>query len=291
MVAVVVALILVFSAITFRVRFGEVAVLTTFDRPIRSITEPGLYFKFPFPIQRVHRFDARLQVFDGRIEQTYTKDAKNIVVLGTTAWRVKDPLRFLQTVGNFADAKRNLEGLTRGYKHAVIGRHPLSSLISADEEKMRFDEIEQEILLSVSKEALEKYGIEVGFFKIKRLLLPEAVTAKVFARMREERGRIAEGHRAGGTAEAMRIRARADAERERIIAQAESQARIIKGKAAAEAAKYYDVFRENQDLAIFLKNLEALEQTLKGKSTIVIDTGTPPFDLLEGIREKGQTGE
>ncbi len=285
MVAAIVGIILLLTAITFQVRFGEVAVVTTFDKPTRSITEAGLYFKFPFPVQKVRKFDARLQVFDGRIEETFTKDAKNIIVLGTVAWRIKDPLKFLTSLGNFYEAQKNLEGLVRSYQNAVIGTYPLSSFISTDREKMKFDQIEEDILRPVAKESYERYGIEIAFFKIKRLLLPEAVTEKVFERMREERKKLSRKYRAEGEAEAIRIRAMADSEKEKIIVRAESQGRIIKGQADAEAAKYYEVFKENEEFAIFLKKLEALEQTLKQKSTVILDTRTPPFDLLEGEKD------
>ncbi len=285
MVAAIVGIILLLTAITFQVRFGEVAVVTTFDKPTRSITEAGLYFKFPFPVQKVRKFDARLQVFDGRIEETFTKDAKNIIVLGTVAWRIKDPLKFLTSLGNFYEAQKNLEGLVRSYQNAIIGTYPLSSFISTDREKMKFDQIEEDILRPVAKESYERYGIEIAFFKIKRLLLPEAVTEKVFERMREERKKLSRKYRAEGEAEAIRIRAMADSEKEKIIVRAESQGRIIKGQADAEAAKYYEVFKENEEFAIFLKKLEALEQTLKQKSTVILDTRTPPFDLLEGEKD------
>ncbi len=285
MVAAIVGIILLLTAITFQVRFGEVAVVTTFDKPTRSITEAGLYFKFPFPVQKVRKFDARLQVFDGRIEETFTKDAKNIIVLGTVAWRIKDPLKFLTSLGNFYEAQKNLEGLVRSYQNAVIGTYPLSSFISTDREKMKFDQIEEDILRPVAKESYERYGIEIAFFKIKRLLLPEAVTEKVFERMRAERERLSKKYRAEGEAEAIRIRAMADSEKEKIIVRAESQGRIIKGQADAEATKYYEVFKENEEFAIFLKKLEALEETLKQKSTVILDTRTPPFDLLEGEKD------
>ncbi len=285
MVAAIVGIILLLTAITFQVRFGEVAVVTTFDKPTRSITEAGLYFKFPFPVQKVRKFDARLQVFDGRIEETFTKDAKNIIVLGTVAWRIKDPLKFLTSLGNFYEAQKNLEGLVRSYQNAIIGTYPLSSFISTDREKMKFDQIEEDILRPVAKESYERYGIEIAFFKIKRLLLPEAVTEKVFERMREERKKLSRKYRAEGEAEAIRIRAMADSEKEKIVVRAESQGRIIKGQADAEAAKYYEVFKENEEFAIFLKKLEALEQTLKQKSTVILDTRTPPFDLLEGEKD------
>ena len=48
-----------------------------------------------------------------------------------------------------------------------------------------------------------------------------------------------------------------------------------------EAAKHYAVFKENPDLAMFLRNLDALKETLSDKDTLILDTSTPPFHLLK----------
>ena len=45
-------------------------------------------------------------------------------------------------------------------------------------------------------------------------------------------------------------------------------------------------FKENPELAIFLIKLSALEQTLKERSTLILDERTPPFDLLSKPSEK-----
>ena len=51
-------LILIFGLLlfAFQVRTTEVAVVTTFGNPTRPITEPGLYLKWPWPIQKVWWF-------------------------------------------------------------------------------------------------------------------------------------------------------------------------------------------------------------------------------------------
>ena len=39
--------------IFFQVRTTEVAMVTTFGKPTRPVTEPGAYMKWPWPIQQV----------------------------------------------------------------------------------------------------------------------------------------------------------------------------------------------------------------------------------------------
>jgi membrane protease subunit HflC len=64
-------LIVIFGLLLFlfQVRTSEVAVVTTFGRPTRPITEPGLYTKWPWPIQKVHKLDKRIQNFESKFEE------------------------------------------------------------------------------------------------------------------------------------------------------------------------------------------------------------------------------
>ena len=47
-----------------------------------------------------------------------------------------------------------------------------------------------------------------------------------------------------------------------------------------KAQEYYRVFEKNPELAVFLFQLRALEQSLKDKSHLILDQQTPPFNLL-----------
>ena len=51
-------------------RKTEVAVVTTFGKPTRTNTEPGAYFKLPWPIQKVHKFDQRIQNFEDKYDES-----------------------------------------------------------------------------------------------------------------------------------------------------------------------------------------------------------------------------
>jgi len=70
-------ILVIFGSISFffQVRQNEVAFLTTFGKASDEVVKPGLRFKLPWPIQKVHRFDARLQNFEGKFEQTQSMSA------------------------------------------------------------------------------------------------------------------------------------------------------------------------------------------------------------------------
>ena len=83
---------------TFQVRQTEMVVVTTFDRPSeKPIDEPGLYFKWPFPIQNVYRFDKRVHTFEDAFEQMLTRDGNNILANVFVGWSIDDPIAFFNS--------------------------------------------------------------------------------------------------------------------------------------------------------------------------------------------------
>ncbi|MBI2926862.1 MAG: protease modulator HflC [Verrucomicrobia bacterium] len=268
----------------FQVRQTEVAVVTTFGQYSRSLKEPGAYLRWPWPIQSVYKFDNRIQNLERKFEQTSTKDQRNLMITVYAGWRIADPELFLKRFsgGVITKAEETLEGLLRDTKQGVIGQHPLSDLISPNANEVKFDDIEQEMLDRIRPAASKDYGIEVALLGIKQLGLPESITGKVFERMRAERQRQAKAFLSEGDSKAIEIKALAEAERKRILSDAESEATRILGQADAEAAKHYAVFERNPKLAIDLFSLQALEQALKERSTLILDQNTPPFNMLRG---------
>jgi len=274
--------LLILYLIAFQIHVGEMAIVTTFGNPTREIMEPGLYWKAPTPIQKVDRFDAKIQVLESKMEESFTRDGKNIILITSTFWRINDPLKFFRSVGYKDEAERKLVSIVRNYEQGIIGTYNLFELINTDETKLKLDEIQNKIRESCSQEAEEIYGIEVLEVVLKRMQFPQEVTRDVFERMQRERERIAETYLAEGEGMASDIKAKADAEKEKILAQAKAEAKRIKGEGDAEAAQYYKVFSENEELAIFLRKLESLEMTLAKNATVILDYRTTPYDLFLG---------
>jgi len=283
-VGVILVIVFFLLLFTFQVRQTEVVMVTTFGRPARRETEPGLKFKLPYPIQKVYRFDKRTQSFEDDFEETLTQDNYNLLAMVYVGWTVGDVELFFRSfpAATPAAAEPALKGLIRSAKNAVVGRHPFADFISTDTKQLKFVEIEQQMLEQIKAEAKQKYGIEVKFLGIKKLGLPESVTQKVFDRMTAERQREVERLKAQGEAEAMRIKSEADLGRDKILSEAEKKASAIRSEGDAEAAKSYEVFREHPELAVFLLQLNSLEASLKNRSTLIVDERTPPFNLLTG---------
>ena len=289
-VGVILLIIFFLLLFTFQVRQTEIVVLTTFAKPSATpIDKPGLYFKWPLPIQKVYRFDKRIHNFEDAYEQMLTADGHNILASVYVGWTIDKPREFFNTfpAGTPAAAEPQLKSLVRSIKQAVIGQHPFSDFVSSDPKQVKFTEVEQEIQRAVQSSALAKYGVKVQFVGIKQLGIPENVTAKVFDRMTAERQREIEKLKAMGEREAISIRSAADRDRAEILAQAEKEASAIKGAADAEAAKHFGVFQQNQELAVFLMQLKALESTLGKGATLVVDPTIAPFNLLVNQNTNG----
>ena len=57
----------------------------------------------------------------------------------------------------------------------------------------------------------------------------------------------------------------------------------IQGEGEAAAAKVLPVFQQNPELANFLLRIDAMQQSLNQRSTLIFDERTPPFDLFTSI--------
>lgn len=272
----------------FQVRKSEVVVVTTFGKPTRDITEPGPHLKWPWPIESVHRFDQRVQNFEDKLTEGLTQDSFNVLASVFVGWKITDSKaffpKFAGTSEPIAEAEKVMDRMLSNAKLAVIAKHPLFDFLSPDASANKFVDIEKEILAVIQTQVrVNNYGLEIEFLGIKRLGLPENVTASVFERMQAERKRLADKSQSEGEAEAQNIRSAAEHKAAVVLADAGAQATAIRGKGEAEAAKFYSVFQQNPELASFIFRLGALEDSLKDRSTLIFDQHTPPFDLFSGV--------
>src|SRR5436853_4584380 len=124
-IILVVLLVLIAGGTFYRVDETEQVVVTQFGEPVRKpITTPGLHVKVPF-IQTIRRFDKRVLEWDGLPGQIPTLDKRFIVVDTTARWRISDPLRFLQSVGDERSAQTRLDDLINSAARDVVSSHLL----------------------------------------------------------------------------------------------------------------------------------------------------------------------
>ena len=124
----------------------------TFGKATRQIVEPGLYFKWPPPIESVQKFDSRARGLVAELGETPTKGAVPIIVNTYIVWRIAEPLAFFNAVGGaISDAESKLLSQISDAQNKVIGRHEFSEFVNSDPSKIKFDDIEKEMLAEIQK--------------------------------------------------------------------------------------------------------------------------------------------
>jgi len=273
--------LLAFVAFTEVVKEGESAIMLRFGKPMRVLDDPGLHFKWPWPVEESAVIDMRRHNFHTRHTEMLTADKKNIILLSFAIWSVQDPLLFHQSVGSTTTAESKLDGLITNAKIGLLGKTDLSALASTNPELLAVDEIEDSLLALIKEPALEEYGIAIIDVGFNRLSLPKANVSAVLKQMRAERKQYAAKHLAEGEELATAIRSETDLKVAELESEAIEKAAKIKGESEARAAEIYGAAHgQDPDLYRFLRSLESLDTVLGPRSQVILRTDSEPFELL-----------
>ncbi|MBI1791987.1 MAG: protease modulator HflC [Acidobacteria bacterium] len=279
------AAILLLYTTFFPVRETEFVLITQFGRPVRTVTDAGLSAKWPF--QTALFFDRRLRIYNPRPSEFLTRDKKNIVIENYVAWRIQDPNKFVQTVGDPVAAEMRLHDIIWSGLSAALGTHDLDSIVSSSAATIQAAQMLDSLTEMTGRAALEQYGVAVVDVRIKRINLPEQNKQSVYARMRAERERIARQYRAEGEEQALSIRADADRQKEEILSVAYKEAEKLKGEGDAESTRIYGAaYSRNPRLYKLLRTLESYKKILDDKTTAILSSDS---ELLK-VLTRGQSG-
>jgi len=303
-VVVIIVGLIILSGTLYTVDETQQVVITQFGEPIgKPITRAGLYAKKPF-IQKVNYFDKRILVWDGSPTQIPTKDKKYIWVDTTARWRIVDPLKFLQSVGNERTALGRLDDIIDSATRDNITSHLLYEVVRNSNRKfatteltIEREEIKEKVnfgrelitrhILEDASQIVPQYGMELIDVRIKRLNYVEEVRKKVYARMISERKRVAAQYRSEGEGKKAEIEGAKEKELRKITSQAYRQAQEIKGKADAEATKIYaQAYSKDPEFYSFLKPLETYPETLDKDSWLILTSNSDFFKYLKRISPK-----
>lgn len=270
-------LLVVTSLVVFVVDTTEFVVVTQFGNPVSTIKEPGLRVKLPDPIQSLHRFDNRIQVFEASPLELLTLDKKSVKISYYGTWKVIDPVAFMKSVKDRVGAESRLSDVFSSGVGVQMGRYNLDELINLDETRIKTSEVMANAVAS-SKEKVREFGMTIIDAQIKVLTFPEANQQSVFARMKAEREQMAKKYRSEGSEEATKIRSTADKEQKILLSEAYKRAQQIKGEGDAQAIKIYgEAFQRDPQFYKFLRTLETYEKGIDSKTTLVLPSNS---DLL-----------
>ena len=245
----------------FTVHQTQQALILQFGNPVRVIDQPGLSMKVPF-VQQVEFFERRVLDYDAGSVELVLGDQRRLVVDAFARYRITDPLRFRQSVGNEVAFRGRLEPITFSALRSVLGEVSLFTILS-DERSQLMTRIANE-----ANQALQQFGVEVIDVRIKRADLPQENQEAIFLRMQTEREREARQLRAQGEEIAQRIRARADRERRVLIAEAGQEAEQIRGRGDAIAiATFAEAFGQDPAFFGFYRSMQAYRNALADEAT------------------------
>jgi len=313
--------VLIAGGTFYQVDETEQVIVTQFGEPTRApVTTPGLKMKVPF-IQTVRRFDKRVIEWDGLPGQIPTLD-KRFIVLDTTArWRIADPLRFLQSVGDERSAQSRLDDLINSAARDVVSSHLLIQTVRTFARELPLDEPDEgsdeqraapgnkpdtvtpptaqdvapeerlgrdrltELMVKRAKANLPNLGIELIDVRIKAVNYVREVEQRVYERMISERRRIAARFRSAGDGASAKIRGEKERELDRLRSEAYRKAQEVIGKADAEAAGIYaEAYSQDPEFYAFYQTLESYKQTFQKNASILLSTKGDFYRYLQNIQ-------
>lgn len=244
----------------FTVQQTEQTIVLQFGKPVDVVTDPGLHFKAPW--NSVINIDKRILDLENPSQEAIASDQKRLVVDAFARYRIKDALRFYQSVGSIQAANIQLTTLLNAALRRVLGEVSFINVVRDDREKLMLrirDQLDHEA---------DGYGIQVVDVRIRRADLPEQNSQAVYQRMKTEREREAAEFRAQGGQKAQEIRSKADREATVIEAEARSQAEQTRGIGDAERNRLFaEAYGKDADFFAFYRSMTAYENGLKSSDT------------------------
>ena len=260
LIVLFVVIIIGYSSV-FTVAQTEQVLVVRLGEPVRVVTEPGLNFKAPF-IDTVISIDKRILDLENPSQEVIALDRKRLVVDAFARYRIKNALRFYQSVGSIQAANIQLTTLLNGSLRRVLGEVNFITVVRD----------EREALMARIRDQLDKeadgYGIQVVDVRIRRADLPEQNSQAVYQRMQTERQQEAAEFRAQGGQKAQEIRSKADREATVIIAEANSTAEQTRGAGDGERNRLFaEAYGKDPDFFAFYRSMTAYENGLKSNDT------------------------
>ncbi len=257
------ALIVVGGAI-FTVSQTEQAIVLRFGEPVGGrglVTEPGLHFKLPL-IENVVYLDNRILDAESPSLEVLAADNQRLEVDSFVRYRIVDPLRFYQTVGNVYGARNQLASVLNSAVRRVLSE--------ANQQQIVRDE-RASLMVKIKEQAnaeARKFGVAIVDARIRRVDLPQQISEKVYGRMQTERAREAAEYRAQGSEQAQKITAKADRDVVVLKAEAQQQADQMKGAGDAERNRIFaEAYGKDPDFFAFYRSMQAYETAFKSGDT------------------------
>jgi membrane protease subunit HflC len=308
-IAIVVALFVILMPV-YVLQETQSAVVTLLGKPVREVTTAGLHFKIPY-IEKVNILPKMIMDWGGEVRQFPTYDKRMILVDTTVRWKIKSPILFFESLSTVNNAMLRLDNILDSASRQVVSQHPFESLVRDSNRVNQLDERTIELLLQqgftkedlvypqidlgrsnlseemkiATEEELEKMGIEIVNFWVKKINYIDDNLKSVYESMCAERQKIAQTYRSEGEKYREKKFGEIEEKTKEILASAQEESRKIMGEAEAKATEIYSkAYNRNdstREFYEFMKKMEAYRNIPENVS-LVISTDSEFFDMLKG---------
>ncbi len=295
LITILTAIIFVFCIFTsvYTVQDGEVGILRTFGK-ITEITQSGIHFKLPFPIQQADAINiSKANIIEIGVNNLkkqkdsdlqkdsvhITKDSNILWVNMLVEWKITDPKVYLVNAEN---PDKILENAIIAALRIAIGNSTIDSVLGSGR-------IDAQIMIKEHLDALiAKYniGVQIQDIRIQEAHPPVQVQ-KSFDNVSEA---IAQMDTLVSKAEDYKNQklAAAESEAHKLSTEAESYYEEKINKAKAETVRFdsiYQQYKVSRDVTKTRLLLEALEEILPGSNIYIIDdrNGTVKYIPIEEL--------
>ena len=277
LLVVVVLGVMIVRMTVFIVDEREHAVKFRFGEIVKSDYEPGLHFKIPF-VNNIIKYPDRILNYSESQERFLTGEKKNLIVDYFITWRITDPGQYYRSArGDELFAQQRLSAIIREGIKAEFSQRTVVEVVSAERSEI------MAAMLVQAKQSAPELGIEVIDVRVMRIELSDEVSDSVYARMQQERFRVASQLRAEGSEDAERIRADADRQRTIILAEANRDAEIMRGEGDARAAETYaNAYTQNAEFYAFYRSMQAYRESIgREQDVLVLSPNSDFFRFLQ----------
>ncbi|WHX97978.1 FtsH protease activity modulator HflK [Neobacillus sp. DY30] len=298
---IILGAILVIVGLTtwYTVDESEQAVIITFGKVEEGVTEPGLHFKLPWPIQSVETLSKETfslqfgyEEKDGKVKE-FPEETKmitgdeNIVLADLVVqWKITDPAKYLF---NAEHPEEILYNSTSASLRSIIGSSKIDDALTSGKAEIEADVRD---LLST---LVEKYdiGISILAVKLQDVELPNEEVRKAFTNVTDARETMnTKINEAGKYRNKRTNEAKGEEAALKSKAQGDKAARIETARGDVSVFnKLYDEYRTNPDITRERLMLETLEQVLPNAEIYIMnDNGDTlkyfPIRPLENAQPK-----
>jgi membrane protease subunit HflC len=290
----VVLLVLFVVLCTFVKRPYERVLLVRFGTPIEDAAQARLCYNWflKLPTDNVVRFDNRLHLYTGPLQEVVTAGKEPISIRTFAAWRIVNPMLFYkQTGGSDEKAQGIIEQILLGLVQGKIVNHQLDELFNADETKIHTDQIEGEIATEATngtpgtpttpaRPGLRDMGIQMAEIGFSRMAFPPSNAPNVYERMVAELNKRATDYQTQGIANANIIRAEGRQKAEAERADGIRLGQQIRGEGDAEANRILasvQLTAQAREFYQYWKSLDFLKTSLAKNTILVLSSAS---DLL-----------